>query len=386
MSEYQYYEFQALDRPLTKDEMAELRALSTRATITPMRFVNVYHYGDFRGDPMALMERYFDAFVYVANWGTREFMLRLPRRFLDSEATARYCPAECAEAHIRGDHVILELRTEEEDGGWEESGEKWLPSLLPLRADILDGDLRTLYLGWLRCAQAGELADEASSPPVPPGLGKLSAGLRTLAEFLHIDDDLIAVAAERSAPSQEARVPANDLAGWIRALPDAEKNAWLLRLAEGDDPHLRTELLRRFRQANTPVSPAAPGSAGAGRTVVELLTAAGERAESRRREQAEREARERARRAREEAAARAAYLEGLAGREEDLWRRVEALVETKRPEDYDQAAQLVKDLHDLSARSQTAGPFEERLSRLRLRHAKKRNFLSRLVRAGLPGA
>ena len=35
MSEYQYYEFQAIDRPLTKPEMAELRALTSRATITP---------------------------------------------------------------------------------------------------------------------------------------------------------------------------------------------------------------------------------------------------------------------------------------------------------------------------------------------------------------
>ena len=35
MSEYQYYEFLAIDRPLTEDEMAELRALSTRATSHP---------------------------------------------------------------------------------------------------------------------------------------------------------------------------------------------------------------------------------------------------------------------------------------------------------------------------------------------------------------
>jgi hypothetical protein len=31
MSEYQYYAFQAIDRPLTKAEMAAARALSTRA-------------------------------------------------------------------------------------------------------------------------------------------------------------------------------------------------------------------------------------------------------------------------------------------------------------------------------------------------------------------
>ena len=34
MSEYQYNEFQALDRPLTQHEMHELRKYSTRATIT----------------------------------------------------------------------------------------------------------------------------------------------------------------------------------------------------------------------------------------------------------------------------------------------------------------------------------------------------------------
>ena len=38
MSEYQYYEFVALDRPLTRAEQAELRELSTRATITSTRF------------------------------------------------------------------------------------------------------------------------------------------------------------------------------------------------------------------------------------------------------------------------------------------------------------------------------------------------------------
>src|SRR6185437_17048836 len=77
-------------RPLTKQEMEELRAISSRASITPTRFVNIYNYGDFRGDPLTLMERYFDAFVYVANWGTRWHMLRLPAQALDAKAAAPY--------------------------------------------------------------------------------------------------------------------------------------------------------------------------------------------------------------------------------------------------------------------------------------------------------
>ena len=45
MSEYQYYEFLALDRPLTSKQREELRQLSTRAEITATRFANEYHWG-----------------------------------------------------------------------------------------------------------------------------------------------------------------------------------------------------------------------------------------------------------------------------------------------------------------------------------------------------
>ena len=55
MSEYQYYEFQALDKPLTKQQQKELRSLSSRAEITATSFVNEYNYGDFRGEPQKLM-------------------------------------------------------------------------------------------------------------------------------------------------------------------------------------------------------------------------------------------------------------------------------------------------------------------------------------------
>lgn len=48
MSEYQYYEFQAIDRAITRKEMEFLRRFSTRATITPMSFVNEYRWGTSR--------------------------------------------------------------------------------------------------------------------------------------------------------------------------------------------------------------------------------------------------------------------------------------------------------------------------------------------------
>lgn len=42
MSEYQYYEFAAIDRPLTRSEMNQLRGKSSRADITPRGLVNHY--------------------------------------------------------------------------------------------------------------------------------------------------------------------------------------------------------------------------------------------------------------------------------------------------------------------------------------------------------
>jgi hypothetical protein len=57
MSEYQYYEFLAIDRPLTEEEIDELRWFSTRATITPTSFANEYIWGNFKGDPEKLTQR-----------------------------------------------------------------------------------------------------------------------------------------------------------------------------------------------------------------------------------------------------------------------------------------------------------------------------------------
>ena len=42
VSEYQYYDFRAIDRPLTKKEMGSLRPISTRAAITTTSFTNHY--------------------------------------------------------------------------------------------------------------------------------------------------------------------------------------------------------------------------------------------------------------------------------------------------------------------------------------------------------
>ena len=142
------------------------------------------------------MEKYFDAFLYLANWGTHVLQLRFPSRLLDLKTAQLYCSGGGASVREKNGKVILTFVSEDEgEGEWVE-GEGSLSSLISTRAEIARGDLRCLYLGWLLCAQEGELDEEEIEPPVPSGLGQLSASLESLAEFLRIDPDLIHVAAQ----------------------------------------------------------------------------------------------------------------------------------------------------------------------------------------------
>ena len=79
MSEFQYYEFVAIDRPLSATAQKRLRAITTRVMITSTRLVNTYGWGNFKADPRDLVARHFDVFLDDANWGTRRLMLRVPR-------------------------------------------------------------------------------------------------------------------------------------------------------------------------------------------------------------------------------------------------------------------------------------------------------------------
>lgn len=78
VSDYQYYEFCAADRPLDRQQLAVLRTISTRAHITATSFTSTYQWGGLKADPWQLMERYFGAHLYLANWGTQRLIANLP--------------------------------------------------------------------------------------------------------------------------------------------------------------------------------------------------------------------------------------------------------------------------------------------------------------------
>ncbi|MCI0701060.1 MAG: hypothetical protein L0241_08250 [Planctomycetia bacterium] len=385
MSEYQYYEFRAIDKPLDRKATEALRKITSRAEITPTSLTNEYHWGDFKGDPAKLMEQYFDAHLYYANWGTHQFMLRVPAKLLPLAAVEPYTTEETVGAWKTKEHVILDFSTHIEDNWdeWQEGSGEWMESFISLRSDLMAGDLRALYIGWLAAVESGEVSEDEVEPPVPPGLGKISASLAEFAEFLYVDPDLLEVAASASGKSVPTGPSTAELAAWVAKLPEKEKNSALVQLLEGEGGAVSAELLGRFRSESRKKGGAESATAGQ-RTVKELLAARDGVAEENRRIEAQKKAKEAARKAREREEARARHLELLVGREDDLWDQVEAAIRTKLPKQYDAAIELLRDLRDLAERSGTGTAFASRVQELRNTHQKKPSFLARLDKANLP--
>jgi hypothetical protein len=367
MSEYQCYEFVALDRPLTAQQMKELRSISTRAEISPTRFWNEYQWGDLRADPAKLVERYFDAHLYFANWGTHRLMLRLPVARVDATGLRNYFAGQVAHARIAGEHLILDLHSEDEEPDFYDESQGSLAALAPVRMELMRGDLRVAYLAWLLAVQAGDVASKDVEPPVPPGLSDLTAAQAAMAEFLRIDEDLLAAAATTSAVETD---DTSALHAWALGLTARAKDEWLGRAVADPDLALGTELRRAFRASSKTAR-------RAGRRVAELQAAADDMRE--RRERAEARTLEKAKKAKD--AARKKRLDALATKLAAAWVDLEALVDGKA---YDEAIKLAIDLRDLAARAAAPASFATPFDAMRKRLLRRRGFFDRWKRENEP--
>jgi len=232
VSYHETYEFFAIDRRLTPAEMGALRRISTRATITPTRFYNYYNWGGLKADPRDLVRRYFDLFVYTeVTTGSRSAMLRFPADRIDRRAWRTYLAEQRSSTRADrsasltpcGNVVLLHLFPPEDmrlanqwDAADDDDGDYWADDdfgdpvadeqadegnlavpLALVRSDLFAGDLRALYLLWLSSIQCGERRATALEPPRPAGLdnaSRLSGVLASFAEFMRLDEDLLAVA------------------------------------------------------------------------------------------------------------------------------------------------------------------------------------------------
>ncbi len=379
MSEYQYYEFQAIDRPLSEADRQALRDLSTRARITATSFTNSYEWGDFKGDPAKLMERWFDLHLYLTNWGSRRLMIRLPTRMVNRDLLDAFLgEVDCAGLTVAGENLILDVMLDEVEAEDEdlEDGSGWLAALTPLRAEVLAGDLRLFYLLWLTAVEADTF--EADEPEPMPGIGPMTASLEAFAAFFGIDPDLVQVAAERSAIATPSVSASADVRRILLAMTDSEKTEILARLYDGD-AHVALELRAKVRNRMAVETDAPPVVA---RTVGELRARAREIGFAREQAAAEKLAVERKRRLEEAAKVRRFRLDTIARRGENVWREVEAEIERRNATGYDRAVGLLLDLRAVAEERSAMPDFEKRLRTIRERHARKQQFVVRLAKIG----
>jgi hypothetical protein len=366
MSEYQYYEFQAIDRPLTPKEQTEIKELSSRVKLTPTQAIFLYNYGDFRNKPEEVLAKYFDMMFYIANWGTWRLIFRFPKAIFDPQLFQTYALANTITITETSKYIVLDLEINQEEGvsGWVE-GEGWLSQLLPLREDLLGGDLRLLYLVWLKVAP--ELAEyvldeDPIEPPIPANLSKLSQPLKAFIELVELDPELVAAAAQAS-PEQPATsaAPLEDL---LSRLSEAERQKFLLKLVRRE-AHVDLQLINRLKEL-----------AGKGKSTPQFT--AGHRRFSELRSiantvKSEQEDRERDK-ARKQ---RVKELEALAPREAQTWKKVVDLIELKQAKPYDEATALLKDLRDLAVHRGCLAEFSERFDRIKSDYSNRSALMTR---------
>jgi len=369
MSEYQYYEFRAIDKPLTEAQKSKVSAFSSRAYVTSHSASFVYNYGDFPGDTEKLMTEYFDAMLYMANWGSRHLMFRIPSDLIDLKKVAPYCISEEIEHRKTKDkkYILLDLNFNDEDqADWAE-GEGWLDDLIECRTELIQGDFRVLYLAWLKAAeralQIEEIDEETLEPPVPAGLGQLSPALKTFVKFLEIDPAMIAVAAQKSGKAQQQKL---QLEAWIEKLPATEQHDFLVRLSQGKK-NLSVLLNKRLQKLANEAKPQKKSVKIESRTISALQKASEEWSQK-----------QKAAAQRKATLKRQRELEALATRTSAVWQEIKILIEEKKAKSYQSAIGLLQDLHDLAEYQGELEKFRQRLVEIKQTYSTRTALLRRL--------
>jgi hypothetical protein len=271
MSEYQHYEWLAIDRPLNHEQLRAVQGLSSHMDdVTPTHALVTYSYGDFKHDPIKVLTSYFDAHLYTANWGDTRLAFRLPRAAVNADEIKAYTFTDHISFERKGDNYILSIEWDEEGGSdWVEV-DGVLAQVASVRQQLISGDYRALYLAWLafdeRATEYDEGYDDGADekrtpPPAPPGLDALNGPLKAFCDLFNIDKSIIKAAAKDSKPLYEPS-PSE----WRNALAKISRERcdhYLLQLIKDGSPLgsvLRKELAPYLGQSSVTPSPKKPKS------------------------------------------------------------------------------------------------------------------------------
>jgi hypothetical protein len=367
MSEYQRYEFMTSDRPLTRVQLDAVDALSSHIEASSTHALIEYHWGDFKHDPIDVLHKFFDGFLYWANWGAPELAFRFPHGILPVDLIDGYDLDDFVTFTQYPDYDILDIHFGEMEGP-DEWIEYDLGSLIAIRDELMEGDLRALYIVWLARQRMREGYDEEedeeiSVPAVPPALGTLTAAQQALAELLQVPQELLVATARHSDAAVSST--GDDIAAWVKLLPADRHNDYLVRLAR-NEPGLSRRLVKELRELGQDKTTATP-SAGEHITYAMLL------AESKAiKAQLEREKRE------QERVARQRHLQDIRDHQDDYWHQVDLAVMRNSGAGYDEAVRLLIELREVADQFKETQEFQERFRAWVRPHLRRPALVKRL--------
>jgi hypothetical protein len=373
MSEYQRYEFMTIDRPLTRAQLDAVNALSSHIEASSTHALIEYHWGDFKHNPIKVLHEFFDGFLYWANWGSPHLAFRFPHGILPADLLDGYDLDEFVTFTRYQDYDILDIQFGEMEGP-DEWMEYELGSLIAMRDELMEGDLRALYIVWLAAQIMIEGYDEEeneneeedweiSVPPVPPGFGTLTAAQYSLAELLQVPQELLVAAGRHSKAVVSST--GDDVTAWVKLLPPDRQNDYLVRLAH-NEPGLSRLLVRELRELGQDRTRATPLT-GEHVTYATLL------AESKAiRARLEREKRE------QEQAARQRHLQDIHDHQDAYWHQVDQAVMRGTGTGYDEAVRVLIELREAAEQFNETQKFQERFRAWVRPHLRRPAFVKRL--------
>ena len=368
MSEYQRYEFMTRDRPLTRAELEAVNMLSSHIDASSTHAIIEYHWGDFKHNPLTVLHKFFDGFLYWANWGAPRLAFRFPHGILPADLLDDYDLEEFVILTRHPDYDILDLHFGELEGP-DEWVDYELGALIAIRDELMEGDLRALYITWLAGMRMLGSYDEEEDdeiiavPAVPPALGTLTAAQQALAELWQVPQELLVAAARHSSAARSS--PADNIVAWVELLPQARRTEYLVRLAQ-NEPGLSRLLVKELRELGQGTMSATP-------TIGEQVTYATLLAESHVIKAAwEREQQE------QEALAHQQHMQYIHEHQDEYWQRVELAVSHASGPGYDEAVRLLSELREVSDHFQEAQQFQARFHTWVGPHLRRPAFVKRL--------
>ena len=328
MSEYQRYEFMTVDRPLTRAQLNAVNDLSSHIEASSTHAVVEYNWGDFKHDPIKVLHKYFDGFLYWANWGSPRLAFRFPHGVLPADLIAHYDFNDWVTFTRYSDYDILDISF-----GGLEAPDMWteydLGSLIAIRNELMEGDMRALYIAWL-------------------------AAQSTL----------------RSHTGYRRRAAKDDFASWVEALPQKRRSDYLVRLAR-NEPGLSRLLVKELRELNPDKTKVPP----TGEQVTYAILLAESKVLKARLEHERRE---------QERLERERHLQAIHEHKDDYWQQVELGALRKNAWGYDEAVKLLVDLRDAANQFNEAQEFQTRFRTWVQSHLRRPALLERLRQHKFP--